>query len=153
MKIGAYREAIDAWDTLIDRFGRRWSYTVYRGEALLETGRYREAIESVEAIVSEFESGSLEKDGARLDRSPPRLADALMVLAMSYRSTGDTTRALGYARRAVEIDPDNVSYLNNYGVLLAESGNIDGAIAQWRRVLELDADNVMALKNLSVIEP
>ncbi len=103
--------------------------------------------------MSEYESGSLENDGNRLDRTPPQLADALQVLAMSHRSVGDKPQALAYIERAVELDPDNVTYLNNYGVILAENGSIDRAKAQWRRVLEIDSDNVTAIKNLSVIDP
>jgi tetratricopeptide (TPR) repeat protein len=153
MNMGAYREALAEWEALVERYGPRWSYTVYRGEALLERGRYAEAIETVAAIVAEYESGTLESDGNRLDRTPPRLADALQVLAMSHRGLGHKSQALSYIERAVELDPDNVTHLNNYGVILAENGSIDRAKAQWRRVLEIDADNVTAVKNLSVIDP
>jgi tetratricopeptide (TPR) repeat protein len=151
--MGAFREAIAQWDTLRARFGFRWSYTVYRGKALLERARYDEAIASVEAIVAEYESGALARDGDRLDRTPPRLGEALEILAMSHRGAGDSERALEYIQRAVELEPTNVSFLNNYGVILAEGGSIDQAKSQWRKVLEIDAGNAAAMKNLSAVEP
>lgn len=153
MNMGAYREALAQWDTLAARFGPRWSYSVYRGRALLEQGRYRDAISAVESIAEQYESGALERDGDRLDRTPPRLGEALEVLAMAWRSLDEHGRALEYIRRAVELEPRNVSFLNNYGVILAEGGNIDLATAQWKKVLEIDADDATARRNLSVLEP
>jgi tetratricopeptide (TPR) repeat protein len=152
MNSAAYNDAIVVWDSLIARFGSRWSYTVYRGEALLATGKFGEAIKSVEPILAELESGKLQKDEGRFDRTPPRHGDALEVLAMSHRGAGDGVRALEYIRRAVEQGPDNVSYLNNYGVILAESGKIGPAKAQWNRVLEIDPDNATARRNLSAVD-
>jgi tetratricopeptide (TPR) repeat protein len=153
MNMGAFREAITEWDTLIVQFGERWSYTVYRGRALLELGRYAEAIAAAEPILAEYDSGDLAAAGDRLDRTPPDRGEALEVLAMSYRGQGDLQRALGLIRDAVEAGPSNVSFLNNYGVILAESGSIDLAKSQWKRVLEIDADNAAARKNLSAMEP
>ncbi len=153
MNMGAFREAITEWDTLIVQFGERWSYTVYRGRALLELGRYAEAIAAAEPILAEYDSGDLAAAGNRLDRTPPDRGEALEVLAMSYRGQGDLQRALGLIRDAVEAGPSNVSFLNNYGVILAESGSIDLAKSQWKKVLEIDADNAAARKNLSAMEP
>jgi Tfp pilus assembly protein PilF len=39
--------------------------------------------------------------------------------------------------------------LNNYGVVLADSGMLPEAKAQWRRVLEIDPANATAKANLS----
>jgi Flp pilus assembly protein TadD len=149
---GAYSEAVAEWDSLVQRFGRRWSYTIYRGRALLALGRFGEAIESVAALVSEFESGGLRQGDERFDRTPPRFSDALEVLAMSHRGDGNEPRALEYIRRAVELDPENVSLRNNYGVILAENGKIAEAKDQWNRVLEIDGNNATARRNLSALE-
>jgi tetratricopeptide (TPR) repeat protein len=151
--MGAYRAAVEAWDELIGRYGPRWSYVVYRGRSYLGLARYDEAIQSVEAIVAAYESGELKQDGGRLDRTPPTLGEALEILAMSYRGAGNPSRGLEYIRRAVDLEPENVSYLNNYGVMLAESGSIDEARSLWKKVLEIDADNVAARRNLSAMEP
>jgi Tfp pilus assembly protein PilF len=107
----------------------------------------------VEPILAEYDSGDLAGAGDRLDRTPPEREEALEVLAMSYRGEGDLPRALELIRAAVEGEPANVSFLNNYGVLLAESGSINLAKSQWKKVLEIDADNAAARKNLSAMEP
>jgi Flp pilus assembly protein TadD len=57
-----------------------------------------------------------------------------------------------YIRRALALEPLKLSHLNNYGVILAESGKIDEAKTQWRKVLEIDAENVTARENLSAFE-
>jgi hypothetical protein len=45
-----------------------------------------------------------------------------------------------------------VVHLNNYGVILAESGKITDARAQWERVLSIDPGNTTALENLSAFD-
>lgn len=150
MKSGAFREAIVEWEALIGRFGPRWSYSVYRGEALLERGQYEAAIRSVVPVVEAIEAGG---NPDVPDRTPPDPGDAYEVLAMCHRSLEDRETALEYIEQALALEPDNPSFLNNYGVILAESGRIGEAVAQWKRVLEIDADNASARKNLSVIEP
>lgn len=149
---GSYQEAVASWDTLIEREGPRWSYLVYRGEALLRLERFEEAITAVEAVAADVENGRLAAGSDRLDRMPPNLNHAFEILAMGYRGMGDNERALDYIRRALAIDPRKVSHLNNYGVILAESGMIEQAKAQWRKVLEIDVENATAKGNLSAFE-
>jgi tetratricopeptide (TPR) repeat protein len=153
MKAGAFREAVTEWDALIGRFGSRWSYAVYRGEALLERGQYEAAIQSVTPVVEDFEADGSTRSPDLLDRTPPDPGDAYEVLAMCHRSLEDRETALVYIEKALALEPANPSFLNNYGVILAESGRIGEAVTQWKRVLEIDADNASARKNLSVIEP
>jgi tetratricopeptide (TPR) repeat protein len=150
MKSGAFREAVAEWDALIGRFGSRWSYAVYKGEALLERGQYDAAIQTLVPVVEAFEA---DRGPDILDRTPPDRGDAYEVLAMCHRSLEDRETALVYIEKALALEPDNPSFLNNYGVILAESGRIGEAVAQWKRVLEIDADNASARKNLSVVEP
>lgn len=152
MSAGAFEDAVEVWDSLIEREGPRWSYLVFRGDALFRLARFAEAIASVEPIAGEVASGALAAGSERLDRSPPGLNHAFEILAMSYRGAGDVGKALNYIRRAVELEPLNVSHLNNYGVILAESGRIDEAKAQWRKVLEIDSGNTTARDNLSAVE-
>ena len=148
----SYREAVASWDSLIERQGSRWSYQVYRGEALLALLRFDEAIASVKAIAAEVETGRLAPDSERMDRTPPGLNDAFEILAMSHRGKGDLDEALVYIQKALALRPHKTSHLNNYGVILAESGRLDEAKAQWRKVLEIDDDNTTAKENLSALE-
>jgi Flp pilus assembly protein TadD len=151
MRSGRYEAAIGVWDLLVSRFGPRWSYLVYRGRTLLELGRSGEAAASAGEAVAGFESGALEREG-RLDRTPPGLGEALEVLAMSYRGRGELQKAREAIERALSLEPRNVSFLNNYGVILAANGMIADAKAQWRKVLEIDGENEAAKRNLSALE-
>ncbi len=153
MRAGAFREAIPQWDNLIKRFGPRWSYTVYRAEALLERGEFETVVQSLTPVVENWESGELQKSPELWDRQPPHPGDAIEVLAMCHRGLENRPLALIYIEKAVALEPDNPSFLNNYGVILAENGRIGEAVTQWKRVLEIDVNNATARKNLSVIEP
>ncbi len=116
-RAGAFRDAIPQWDFLIARFGPRWSYTVYKGEALLELGEYDAAIGLLAPVVEARNSGELQKSPELLDRTPPNPGDALETLAMCYRSKKDLEQALKLIESALALDPDNPSFLNNYGVI------------------------------------
>jgi Flp pilus assembly protein TadD len=71
---------------------------------------------------------------------------------MSFRGLGQLDKATVYIGKAVELQPGNSVHLNNYGVILAESGRIEEAKAQWRKVLRLEPDNEVAKQNLSAID-
>ena len=80
---------------------------------------------------------------------PPSLGEALSVMGMAWRGKGDLARSRDYLQRAVAEAPNDPAVLNNYGVVLAESGMLPDAKAQWRRVLEIDPANATAKANLS----
>jgi Flp pilus assembly protein TadD len=71
---------------------------------------------------------------------------------MSYRGEKDLGRAASYLRRALELKPDSVVYLIDYGVILAEDGKIPEAKAQWEKALRIDPENATARQNLSAYE-
>lgn len=148
----SYGDALAAWDALIARNGPHWSYLVYRAGALSELGRFEESIACLEAAAAAVEAKRPAGRPELMDRNPPGLGDAFETLAMSYRGMGRLDRALDYIRKAVDLEPHRVSFLNNYGVILAESGNIGEAKAKWRAVLEIDANNKTAKENLSALE-
>jgi len=123
---------------------------VYLGRAYYEQGRHQDVVDLFEAWL---ESGSVpDSDGSPSGAARPGLADACDALAMSFRGTGDLEKAALYSAKSVELQPDNPAYLNNYGVILAESGRIEEAKAQWRKVLSLEPDNAVAKQNLSAVD-
>jgi Flp pilus assembly protein TadD len=67
---------------------------------------------------------------------------------MALRGEGRVRDAVPILRRATERAPEDVTILNNYGVALAESGDVAAALDVWRRVLAIDPDNVVARDNL-----
>lgn len=61
-----------------------------------------------------------------------------LVLQAELRRTLALFDVLPILERAVQFDPDNVSYRMQYGLVLRETGHVDKALEQFRRVLELD---------------
>jgi Flp pilus assembly protein TadD len=88
----------------------------------------------------------------RIDRVPPTLAEALATAGLAWRGEKNLIQARDCLSRAVALAPDDPSHLNNYGVVLAESGMLPEARAQWKRVLEIDPGNAIARANLSAYE-
>jgi Flp pilus assembly protein TadD len=80
------------------------------------------------------------------------VAEALAAAGLAWRGKKDLARARECLARAAALDPGEPSHLNNYGVVLAESGMLADARAQWTRVLEIDPGNATAQANLSAYE-
>jgi tetratricopeptide (TPR) repeat protein len=150
---GDFERAVGDWRGLIAEWGARWSYSVYLAKSYQALGKSADAIAVLERITADFDEGKLGESSELIDRVPPRLDEAYDILFRAYRATGDASRALSAIRRAVELDPENLVYLNNYGVVLAENGMLTEARSQWRKVLQIDGDNATARENLSRFSP
>ena len=149
LRVGKYPEAAREFERLVDENGGKWSDTVYAARALVELERFDDALARLSPLADGMASGAVARSDARVDRMPPSLGEALSVLGMAWRGKGDLARSRDYLRRAAADAPDDPSVLNNYGVVLAESGMLPDAKAQWRRVLEIDPANATAKANLS----
>jgi len=141
-----------AWREMQRDFGDRWSYRVYLCRACTAAGEYDAALAALEQAALARDGGS-PGDSVIVDRMPPTLADAFEALALAERGRGALSTALARIERAVALDPRNPSFLNNYGVILAESGRIDDARIQWKKVLDIDPENVVAMDNLARFGP
>jgi superkiller protein 3 len=153
LRVGKHEDAAREFETLIAAGGAKWSYAVYLARARVALGRYEEAIAGLEEFAADVEAGRVDRASGRIDRMPPSLGEALDVLGMAWRGRGDHARAKDYLGRAVALEPDDPARLNNYGVVLAESGMLADARAQWRRVLEIDPANATARANLAAFGP
>jgi superkiller protein 3 len=125
---------------------------VYLGRAYYEQTRYQEVIGLLEVWLEGGAAGEGKPDGGTKSGSQSGLNDAYDVLAMSFRGVGQLDKAIVYIGKAVELEPENIVHLNNYGVILAESGRVEEAREQWRKVLRLEPDNAVAKQNLSTID-
>lgn len=142
MRSGEYVHAAERLEALyrLDEADHR--YRVYLAKSYVEIRNYDGSVELLEEW-----AGAQDPESKNL--RAPGLDEAFSILAMSYRGLGDLSRAGNTMQRAIERAPRNVIHLINYGVILAENGNIDGARAQWERALELEPDNTLARQNLS----
>ncbi|HEX5131024.1 MAG TPA: tetratricopeptide repeat protein [Candidatus Krumholzibacteria bacterium] len=152
MRVGDYAHAAEGFAGLCAEYTPRWSYCVYLARARVELGDYAAALAALEPFQAQMDAGKLDRAAPAVDRVPPTLAEALSALGMAWRGQKDLARARDYLARAVALDPREPAHLNNYGVVLAESGMLPEARAQWKRVLEIDPHNATARANLSAYE-
>jgi tetratricopeptide (TPR) repeat protein len=65
----------------------------------------------------------------------PGLAEAHAYAGTAYQYTGRTPEALAAYKKAVELDPQNLSYRATYGLLLGLSGDYDAGAAELQKVV------------------
>ncbi len=147
MVSGRFGEAIPSWRALLDADPGDMTSRIYLARAYLESGQYDESVELLENWIS---SAPEQNDSGA---AGPGLDEAYGILAMASRGQEKPEKAIEFIRKALVLKPDNPVYLNNYGVILAESGKIAEARAQWKKVLQLDPENVTARQNLSTFKP
>ena len=79
----------------------------------------------------------------------PRSAHLLGRIGLAYYVSGHWQQAIPWLRRAIRLDPDNPSLLNNLGYLYAEHGiNLDESIRLLRRAVNLAPRDGMILDSL-----
>jgi superkiller protein 3 len=144
-----YPSAITVLEDLIAGSPDNRTYRIYLGRAYYEGKRFQDAIALLEEWLQG--NGASPPDGP-VDRSGLPIDEAYNALAMSFRGVGKLDAATVYIGKAVELEPGNAAHLNNYGVILAESGRIEEAKAQWKKVLLIEPDNAVAKENLSAID-
>lgn len=66
------------------------------------------------------------------------------------QSLGDITNSLLYLKRAVDISPDNLDYLKNYGTALAISGDYQGSVDYFLQAINLSPNDKQALSGLAL---
>jgi len=72
------------------------------------------------------------------------------VLAGAYQNLWDWDAAEKEFRRAIELDPNNGTAHQWYGLLLSALGRQDEALAQFRRAIEIDPLNLLFHINLAI---
>ncbi len=147
MVSGQFGAAIPYWRGLLDDDGENTTSRVYLARAYLEVGQYDNSV----GLLEEWVAGA---GGQSAPGAEGRGVDeAYGVLAMGCRGQKRLEKAAEYIRKALKLKPDNPVYLNNYGVILAESDKIAEARIQWEKVLQLDPENATARQNLSAFNP
>ncbi len=114
--------------------------------AALPPGHPR-SLEELKAISDKQAAPLLEKL-----KSAPNDTALLTQIAALYHTTHRFQEASGYYKRAVDLDPKNVSFRTKLASSLYRSGDIDGAIAQLNTALTYDPKDANALFNLGTIK-
>ncbi len=66
------------------------------------------------------------------------------------QTAGDIESSLRYLRRAVDLSPDNLDYLKNYGTALAISGDYEGSVGYFEQVIRSSPNDKQALSGLAL---
>lgn len=70
--------------------------------------------------------------------------------ALDLMTAGDLEAAVAEWKKALAMEPDDTSALNNLGAAYSEMGRMEEALAQFRRAIELDPDGYKTYNNLGV---
>jgi hypothetical protein len=101
--------------------------------------------------------GAAGRDRARqlleaAERNSPDDAEALLYLAEIYRNTGQEDRAIPLYRRAMRLDPAQVTASAGLGGILFERGDDREAIRLWQDALSKNSGLVMVATNLAMAQ-
>jgi Tfp pilus assembly protein PilF len=89
--------------------------------------------------------------GARSARLQRRVSGGYYRLAWQEDSKGSKSKAVGYYKKTLAVDPGNSKARIDFGALLGNQGKLGEAEAQFRMALELDPGNQVAKKNLEMV--
>ena len=73
------------------------------------------------------------------------------LLADIFSKTGDFNKAKQLLNEAIDIQPNNVSILNNLGTACKKLGETKNAIGYYEKVIQIDPNNTNAHYNLGAI--
>lgn len=110
-------------------------------------------IRNVEVIVSDQALQALSRlsFGLNFVREMPDSHVLHFQLGTIYGQTaGDIGSSLRYLRRAVDLSPDNLDYLKNYGTALAISGDYEGSVGYFEQVIRSSPNDKQALSGLAL---
>lgn len=105
----------------------------------LDANELRAKITSSSASAAELEK-QLEAD--------PKSAVLLGRLCSLYRLP-DPQKALGYCKRASEVEPTNVNHALGFGAALVQAKQFEAAVNVLRKIIEIAPDNATAHANLA----
>ena len=136
------------------------------GTALLEKGRYDEAIAHSERAIALRPDyapgynnlGAALRAAGRVDEAVARYQQALELkpdfasasynLANAQLEQGKAGDSVESFRRSLDANPDSVEARNNLGIALARRGDLTAAMAEFRAALAIDDRSVHAHRNL-----
>jgi Flp pilus assembly protein TadD/SAM-dependent methyltransferase len=106
-----------------------------RASTLAQAGRFREAAQIYRGVLA---------------RSPQD-AEATHFLGVCLVRDGDRQPGFSFVERSLELAPGNAMYRQNYGLLLAEAGELVRAEAEFRKIIALEPGAAPAHNYLGMV--
>ncbi len=122
---------------------------------MARNGTQQKFVETMEAALRDHKAGRI--DLARRGyqealRMQPRHADALHLLGVALRQSGDAAGGLGYIDRAIAIKPGAAVYHSNRAAICQDLDDLAGARASLKTALDLDPEFGDAWRRLAAVE-
>lgn len=112
-----------------------WYFLRLKGFVLREAGKYKEAIEVYQEVLDKLGQQEKMKPELRDDFT----LETRYVLSNLYMETGETDKAIKELRQLVKAKPENATFLNDLGYIMADNNqDLDEAEKMIRKALDLD---------------
>jgi Tfp pilus assembly protein PilF len=112
------------------------------GSALLAQGSFAEAAADLRIVAATHPDDPAARE---------RLTAALIRVAADAVATGELGTASGLYRELVALDPANADIRNNFGILLAKTGDLPRAVVQFEAALKANPSHAAARRNLEQV--
>ncbi len=133
---GRLAEAERAYRLLLNRDPRNFEAQHLLGVLCYQTQRLTEAEQRLRAVAPHFE----------------RSAVFCNNFAEVLRRLGNATEAVGYAERAVRLNPQHAPAWNNLGLILTTLAKFSSARGAFRKALDVSPDYIEAANNWGILE-
>lgn len=130
-----YRSEVSIWQTVVDILPESFRGHSYLGNALLNQGRFDEAISHYRTAVE----------------LRPNDSGVYNNIGVAFQSQGKLDEAIDYYRQALEIDPNNARAHNNLGNVFQSQGKLGEAIRHYRLSMKIEPNNAEVYNNLGIV--
>jgi protein O-GlcNAc transferase len=114
--------------------------------------RFRADVDrKLEAAVKYHRSGELQKAGKickKILKITPNHPEALHLLGLIAYHVGNRDAGIAFINKAIQNDPENSVYYNNFGNALKDQGRLDEAISCYQKALQLRPDYFAAYNDM-----
>ncbi len=138
--------------TTYHRLGQLSRAREYYGRIIALDPRHPEAIGNYLSLLAEESPREALKQLSELEKHNPGYAPVVAQLAAIYEKMGDYDMALKKIKRAVNLSPENLSYLYNYAVLLDKDKKWDDAAKVYHQLIAASDRGQTIPGNVSAIQ-
>jgi Tfp pilus assembly protein PilF len=111
--------------------------------ALLAQGKLEEAAASFRLVLAAVPGDRAARD---------QLRAALIDMAGAAVAARELSAAADLYRELVGLDPGNADFRNNFGIILAQTGDLTGAVDQFEAALKSNPSHQAARRNLEQVQ-